>query len=65
MLHLMKPGYSWQYLILPLAESGSQEYHFVWLQQEMNTIFNNLYFFTGLADDMIIWDEETDESDHD
>ena len=33
--------------------------------QQMDTIYNNLNFCTAIADDMIIWGEEVDGSDHD
>ena len=34
-------------------------------QHKLDTIFNNLNFCTGPADDMIIWGKETDRADHD
>ena len=34
-------------------------------EHKLDTIFNYLDFCTGIADDMIIWSEETDVSDCD
>ena len=34
-------------------------------QCKLDTISNNLDFCTGIADDVVMWDEETDGSDHD
>ena len=33
-------------------------------QHKLHTVFNNLNLCTGIADDMIIWGEEADGSDH-
>ena len=48
------------------------EYHLDWLLQEilssqwkLGTVFNNLDFCTSTTDDMIIWGEQADGSDHD
>ena len=34
-------------------------------QQKLDAVFSNLDFYTGIADDMIVWGEQPDDSGHD
>ena len=34
-------------------------------QHKLDTVFSSLDFCTGIADDMIIWGKQPDDSDHD